>query len=397
MKILIFEKKSALKNTGSPTGYLYNIADYLKLHPQPEIYFLREEGVHETLLSKMCTFVLMAFVSLSKKSMLQHIPLVISNFLYGRKLTKESIEYLNQFDAIHVHSGPIMNQFFKKNKIRGKLILTSHCPEPVIDEMSGKPKAKAFYKQHPNLRNWILRQEVKVYDICDYIMFPVPQAREPYENSSSIYRSKFNEVDSKFFYVPTSLNSVEMVTENNHVLDSHGIPASSLRLCYIGRHTEVKGYNFLKEAAKKCLGEFQDIYFVIGGMKDCKIGLDNTRWIELGWVNTPTLLNEVDAFVLPNKETYFDLILLEVLRQGTPVLLAKTGGNKWFQGKSTDGIKFFDYGNIDEMARCVSEIKAMKDNGTIEAVKEKNREFFCRTFDMRHYITSYLDSVKNRL
>ena len=397
MKILIFEKISSLQNTGGPSGYLYNISEYLKLHPQSEIHFLREDGVKERLLSRICTFILMALVSLTKRSMLQHIPLVISNFMYGRKLTDDSIAYLNQFDAIHVHAGPIMYQFFKRNKVKGKLILTSHCPEPVIDEMSGKPRARDFYNRHSKLRNWILKQEVKVYDICDYIIFPVPQAREPYENASPIYKEKFIDVNHKFFYVPTALNSTAMIPENNHVLDQFDIKKDKLCLCYIGRHTEVKGYYFLKETAKKCLDLLPDTRFVIGGMKDCKIGLDDTRWIELGWVNTPTLLNEVDAFILPNKETYFDLILLEVLRQGTPVLISRTGGNKWYESYNVAGIKFFDYGNTDELIEKIREIKTLKENGELADVKETNRIFFRKTFGMKKYIENYLYCIRKIL
>ena len=43
------------------------------------------------------------------------------------------------------------------------------------------------------------------------------------------------------------------------------------------------------------------------------------------WTNDPhSLINASDMFILPNKETYFDLIMLEVLSMGKIVLATNT-------------------------------------------------------------------------
>ena len=61
-------------------------------------------------------------------------------------------------------------------------------------------------------------------------------------------------------------------------------------------------------------------------------GLKTDHWIEVGWTNDPhSLIAASDVFVLPNHETYFDLILLEVLSLGVPVVMSRTGGNKFFE------------------------------------------------------------------
>ena len=247
------------------------------------------------------------------------------------------------------------------------------------------------------MRDWLLKREVEAFDICDYVMYPVAQAREPYENASAIYKDKFSEINDKFFYVPTALNDITRIEANHHVLDSYNIPQSALRLCYIGRHSEVKGFPFLKEVARRVWNNSPDIYFIIGGKEYPIKGIEDKRWIELGWVNTPSLLNEVDAFILPNKETYFDLILLEVLRQGTPVILSRTGGNKWFEDKGLIGLKFFEYGNEEELFLRIKEIQQMKLDGELENVKQQNREFCQKEFNMKLYVERYIENVKQRI
>jgi glycosyltransferase involved in cell wall biosynthesis len=394
MKILIFQDRNQLKNTGGPTGYLYNISEYLKQHPIDEISFLDMSRIHETPFSKLISFITNGLISALKKChIIQVWPLIFSNFIWCKKFTKDTINYLNSFDAIHVHSIPSMHYSFKRNKVKGKLILTTHCPEPVTDEMTGSLCIETFMKSRPKLREWLLKKEIKAFDICDFVMFPVAQAREPYENASLIYKDKFSEINDKFFYVPTALGSIDKIDKNNHILDSYHIPNSALRLCYVGRHTQVKGYDFLQNVAIKVWEILPDTLFVIGGKEAPLKGLSDNRWLELGWINTAELLNEVDAFVLPNKNTYFDLILLEVLRQGTPVLISRTGGNKWFEDKHIDGIKFFEYGNAKELIDCIKVIRMLKDAGRLESLKESNRKYCQGEFNMGLYLKRYLTAI----
>ena len=61
-------------------------------------------------------------------------------------------------------------------------------------------------------------------------------------------------------------------------------------------------------------------------------------------------------FLLPNHETYFDLILLEVLSIGVPVILSSTGGNKYFKKFGKEGLLF--YKTIDDAIENINNLKA---------------------------------------
>ena len=57
----------------------------------------------------------------------------------------------------------------------------------------------------------------------------------------------------------------------------------------------------------------QNTYFLIAGKEEPMKGLDNSHWIEVGWTNDPhSLIAASDVFVLPNHETYFDLVFLSM-------------------------------------------------------------------------------------
>lgn len=85
--------------------------------------------------------------------------------------------------------------------------------------------------------------------------------------------------------------------------------------------------------------------------------MKHPRWIELGFIyNTQELLSQSDLYILPNRETYFDLVVLEILRSSTNLLLSNTGGNKYFQlldKNDTNGIVFFDIDNFDDIVSLV--------------------------------------------
>ena len=396
MKVLLFSDLNHLANIGGPIGYQYNIAEYLKDSPNTDISFLNGRWTHFSLMTKIGNYSISLLKKLFKKNKIISFSILIYDYFFRKyQISKNGIDFLESFDAIHIHSLPLFLQYFSRNKVDVKLILTSHTPEPVIDQLFKASGYGAFLANHPKFRDYLLTREIEAFDLCDRIMFPVKQAREPYIEASSLYSEAFKRLDSKFFYIPTALYSVDKVQDCDNVLDEYNIPHNSLRVCYIGRHNQIKGYDFLQKAAKFIWKEESNVYFIIGGKQEPLKGLEDERWIELGWVNTPKLLNEIDVFILPNKHTYFDLILLEVLRQGTPVILSRTGGNKWFEGKNVSGLKFFEYGNESELSACVRDFSIRKEKGELDDIKKEIADFFREEFSMSLYIQRYMEHLYN--
>ena len=66
---------------------------------------------------------------------------------------------------------------------------------------------------------------------------------------------------------------------------------------------------------------------VAGGKGGIAYPLDS-GWHELGYISdVPNLIHASDVIVIPNRNTYFDLIILEALSQGRIVISSNTGGN----------------------------------------------------------------------
>lgn len=233
--------------------------------------------------------------------------------------------------SIHVHTVPDVikiKNYLRKNFIGDiKVILTAHTPEPYAKEQyniylaDGQSEKRA--KELMNLWEAI---EKRGYEMADIIIYPSKEAMEPHLNQVEGLREIMRNKDIRF--MPTGCKQLIAKMDKNTAKEKYGVKDKFV-VGFIGRHNKVKGYDLLQEAAQKIFGINDDIVFLIGGGAQGSFELlKDSRWIEAGWVNPAEMLAAVDVFVLPNRETYYDLVLLEVMSMGVPVIATATGGNK---------------------------------------------------------------------
>lgn len=390
-KVLIWDKRIPLKNTGGPSGYLFNIYTFIKATNKYEcIDFYSQKAKIDSLEYNFQS---------SNNIIFQIIGVIkLCYFIYFKstKLSKEDLELIDKYDYIHLHYiGDYFRYFKKQSGIKSKIILTTHSPEPLFDELFYHKKGlKELLKKNKFIRNYFLKKEANVYNLTDYIMFPVKDAKEVYINSSKVFDEVFNANEFKTFYVPTALNStIKIKTINNYLKDKQ-IPNNALTVCYIGRHNEIKGYYQLQKIAQYIWDINPNIYFIIGGKYNPKDIVNDKRWIELGWIDTPALLNEIDIFILPNKETYFDLILLEVLRQQKPIILSRTGGNKWFENKCK-AINIYDYSDVNSCCKFIQHYYKEKEDNNLLIYESYIKRFYVNNLSMDIYLNNYITTINN--
>lgn len=390
-KILIWDKHIPLKNTGGPSGYLYNIYSFIKESNNYEcidFYTDKTKTKPQEYEFKKSNNIILKIYDIIKRCY----------FIYFKqtKLTKEEISIINQYDYIHIHYiGDYFRYFKKCNKIKPQIILTTHSPEPLFDEFFYHQKGlKQLLEKFKCIRNYFLKKEANVYNSTNYIMFPVKEAKEVYINSAKIFLETFNANEFKTFYVPTALDTTNKIKTTNNYLKDKEIPTDALKVCYIGRHNEIKGYYQLQKIAQYIWEINPNIYFIIGGKYSPKDIINDKRWIELGWINTPALLNEVDIFILPNKETYFDLILLEVLRQEKPIILSKTGGNKWYENKCK-AINIYEYSDIKNCCKYIQHYYNEKKDNNLSIYRKYINDFYVNNLSMEMYLNNYIKAVNN--
>ena len=381
-KALIFYPEESLRPAGGPAGYLYNLRLGLQSCTQDEIevtFFEKApRPLRETVKKKD---------KVPKR--LREFRRAVKDIRYEKE-RYPLYEEFNDYDMIHFHSTDalFLNRDSLKN-YRGKVILTSHSPCVMYKEKLewlNPLDYKLFKKKIDRIENI----DLFAFERADTIIFPCPEAEEPYFNTWERYRSIRDE--KKLKYMTTGIVGCSAKVSRAEFRKKYNIPDDAFLISYAGRHNEIKGYADLKKLGEKLLKEHKDVYFIIAGLEEPLPGLEDERWIEVGWTNDPhSLIAASDVFVLPNRETYFDLILLEVISLGVPMVLSDTGGNKHFKRYSSGGFMF--YRSLEEAAMKLKELRS-KAPSERAALGADVRRIFEEDYNVEIFAKNYLKTLK---
>lgn len=403
-KVLIWDLFPRL-NIGGPLGYLYNVRQYLLEHPTEQITFFTDlvlekhsdaEWLHPTptYAGKPKTHLGQLWRRVAGIYNTSIMPFTGLEFDVPKDMN------IDEYDFVHIHQITHFQQFKKIfPRYKGKVIITSHSPCPFSDELverSASPHSKLFKWVKP-LEPFLLHMESDAYDKTDLVMFPCVGAREPYEKNKTM-RNAFARNSQKFFYVPTAIVDYQPDKKTAQKLSELGIPDASFVITYFGRHSTIKGYDILKKIGASLLEKNPKLYILCAGNGQIE-SPKHPRWIELGFINNvDDLLPQSSLYILPNRETYFDLITLQILRAGVPVILSETGGNNYFKElpqSETRGMQFFDINDEQQLEEVVTKCIKLKeeDPKKYQEMRIANRKLFENHFTLDKYVKKYIESI----
>ena len=319
MTRLIHFPLNGLKPTGGPAGYLWNLS----------------QGLDQVGISGY-EFLPSLPAGISSNKFLQRIVpgrvkdvRRLRNMLSLPKRTSEPPVDYAKYEAVHFHSTEdLYLQRDAMKGYKGKVVLTSHSPLVYHKELISRLNPKDVETHSDELKRLAIIDEY-AFERADCVIFPCSEAEEPYFHTWEDYAVVRDE--TKMHYVPTGIVQAHAKVDRNEVRMRYGIPKDAFVVTYVGRHNQVKGYDILKSVAPDLLVD-EKTWFLVAGKEGPIHGLNHPRWVEVGWTNDPhSVIAAADVFVLPNRETFFDLIMLEVLSLGQIVVASRTGGNKFFE------------------------------------------------------------------
>lgn len=378
MKALIYFPRNMLQPKGGPAGYLYNLYSEIS-KVRDDFYLLPDE-----------------FDITENKKLRNIMPDRIKDIrrllyiLKTLKRHKKPAVDLNDYDIIHFHSTEEM--FYAREALKdyhGITVLTSHTPCVLYKELIStlNPKDAALFAKPLQKLEMV---DLYAFRKADYVIFPCREAEDPYYHTWERYKKVAKH--KKYRYLPTGINPCTVKVPRQEYRQKMNIPQDAFVISYVGRHTEIKGYADLKEIGKLML-EDPNVYVLVGGREAPIKGLDHERWIEVGWTDDPhSLIGASDVFVLPNKETYFDLVLLEVISLGTPVVLTETGGNKYFHKYGCDGLIY--YNTVQEAADRLRAFKE-KDPNRDGALSKELIGLFNKDFTVKTFAEKYVSLIES--
>lgn len=365
MDSLIFYREDALKPVGGPAGYLYNIKKIRDEQKDKNIHFLTGNYKESSLGYLIQYSMFVPRIILSRIIKENDAILNVRKAIYKSKISGR-IE-LNKYSAIHFHS--VLDLYSQKKNLenyKGKIIFTSHSPKTFYKELIEDYITEEEYKKNKNVIDKVEEMDRYAFERADYIIFPCPGAEEPYYHSWPLYEKLRDE--SKIKYLPTGIVPAVCKKTRKEVRTELNIPEDAIMLSFVGRHNKVKGYDNLM----KIFSKLDNVYVVCcGNMGDITPPKSN-RWIEIGWTTDPySYVGASDIYVLPNRETYFDIAMLQTLSIGKCSVISNTGGNKEFI--NTSGVKLYD--SVEDAVRCINSFASLSRDKRIELEQEQREEF----------------------
>lgn len=377
-KILIHFPSDRIAPKGGPAGYLHNLRLGLEEIGAERFDFLPPAGAAYEQSKTLQKLVPARIKDLRR----------LHNFLSLLSRDVPAAVDYSRYGAIHFHSTEDLYLHRKAlESYRGKVVLTSHSPCAYHEELIARLNPKDARRKAKSLARL---EEIDEYSFnrADCVIFPCEEAEEPYYHTWGKY-AKVRDA-GKLRYVPTGIVPANAKIDRREVRRRYGVPENAFLVCYAGRHNQIKGYDILKTAAMGLLAD-EDVWFLVAGREGPLYRPNHPRWIEAGWTGDPhSLMAASDVFVLPNRETFFDLIMLEVLSLGQVVVASRTGGNRYFERFASDGILLYDVPvEIESMVRRVKAATSAQRSSW----GETNRAIYRSEFTVGSFAQRYAEAM----
>ena len=389
MKVLIYLEEDKIAPVGGPLGVGYHMYQTIRDNSIDYIEFLPGNSKQKEREAKQKAW-------LYKSKLLTKIVRSVRHIIEYRNMFDNPVDNSNLFakyDIVHFHR---TSDMYKQRKslahFKGKVIITSHSPIPLAQELYAA--AVTNIERRFMKKKWEKFEEMDAWSFlnADYIVFPCEDAEEPYYLNWKYYKTIHEKKKNNYRYIPTGISNISPSKDRTAIRKQYNIPQEQFLVVYAGRHNEVKGYDSLKSIGSCFLNQEENSSFLIAGTEGPLKRLEHERWIEAGWTReVHAIINAGDVFILPNKYTYFDLIMLEVLALGKIVIASRTGGNKYFEKAKVKGV--FLYDTEDQAIELLHQIKNLSKEKKIE-LEKSNREYFEEHLTAEKYVNTYVEMIQ---
>lgn len=336
-KILIFAPYKYDINAGGPSGFIaHNLVN------KPNDFFVLSHNISDSFLERLQRKI---YSIISKDEYFS---------FYYRMLNAHKYKFIYFHDCVCLQH---CLKWIPKNQV---VILQSHSPElPSQEYQSAFPEKRDYI-------NFLKKAEKNAFERADIVIFPnegcIPLYKEVITPNNEI----------KFI-----LSGAQKGYSKGDIPSENIIKSDKINLMYIGRRNEIKGFDIVLNIYREVYQQRKDLNLIIIGKGEkisedgiCDVGFSNNP---IGWYNS------VDYLINANRQSYFDLSIIEALSTGVPIIMSDNYGHKYYENKSPL-IHTYDTQNLDGLKKIL-----LGDLPKRDFSQKDNQNFYLNYLTDEHY------------
>lgn len=213
------------------------------------------------------------------------------------------------------------------------VILQSHSPE--------LPSEEYRFHNPADTEGYRLRRKAEqaAFARADIIVFPHPGCVPLYESLLP--------ANSDIRFILSGAKN----TYDETPIDTSALQDDKINLMYIGRRNAVKGFDIVLDAYRRARRQRDDLHLILVGHGEPihEAGITDVGFSSnpLGWYHA------VDYLVNANRQSYFDLSVIEAVSTGVPILMSDNNGHAYYRNRSPL-IQTFNAADPDGLYRLLS-------------------------------------------
>jgi glycosyltransferase involved in cell wall biosynthesis len=378
---------------GGPAGYCFNLLQALTLLDSKESLKVLYPNTNTRRTSKVSR----------KFDLLKSLPTCLSGFLvFVRTLmilrdafryfgfTEEQMDEITISDVVVFHDYRLASTYLLNSNrpSNQKIIIMPHAPTDLSAEMIDNLR---LYLGNSFIWNiiysYMAKIELKTLVSSNCLLIPCRDSLEGYFTSTPERVSLFH---LPFYELPSGVRPLKATRSSHEVRTSWGVDSKKI-VGFFGRRHPHKGYDIFCQAAEVAYRHKIDIVFVSAGSGPISPPLHLPNFLDLGHLTTEELANAiaaVDLVIVPNRFCYFDLIILEAMSLGKPVLTTPVGGSRCL---NSPGIFFVNNQNAESLMVAINELLLKRD---LEEVGKLNLEVFEKMYGLQPFARRHLEFAR---
>lgn len=323
--------------------------------------------------------------------------LLVSRYIklhWQKPLPEEVQAKIEGYQAVVFHSARFAFRYLLANpKIDQKIFIMLHQPTNFCEELIEDWQVRYGKTNFSKKARLILgKLELEAYlKVTGILTTTIPSLNAYFDFDSSM-KKRFKE-EAILYDLPSGVPPLLPEKDADQMRLELQIPKDKFVVGFFGRFHPHKGFDLFIKAAELAAQIGKPYLFLTTGAGSIEPPKELKNLQNLGWRrDIANVVNAVDVVVIPNRVANFDLLALEVMSLGKPIVASAIGGNLYL-ASTAKGVHLFEDLEPGAILDKLNEIYHEKDFDYGQA----NKSVYEETYDVEAFVSRHMSFAKKTL